>query len=306
MKHPVRTIVIDLILIVLLVGLLIGAGFVEEINNASISLGGISFGINSDAEYMADDSYERGEGSVKAAEVTSLDIAWIAGEVKFVLTDGDTIVIRESSDQRLEENEIVRWKLENGRLSIRYATKSKVFGNMPEKRLTIEIPAIDWQIGYANILTVSANVELPTLNARDLDFDSVSGGLNVSSFVGETVDIDTVSGEVTLRNAVVSGQVSLSAVSGGLDYTGTAGSIETDAVSGDVKLVLTAAPSNIEADSTSGDVTITLPADVAGFDAELDTVSGELSNDFGSQHYGDGSLEIEVDTTSGDLRIKKS
>lgn len=331
MKHPVITIVIDLILIVLLVGLLLGAGFIEEINDASISLGGISLGINADGEYMADDSYERGDGSVNAAEVTSLDIAWMAGEVTFLPTDGDTVTIRESSGKKLEANEVMRWKLEGGRLSIRYATKSKLFENLPEKSLTVEIPASDWQLENIEFQTVSANAELSALNATNFTFDSVSGVLDGDSLVGEVIDvnsvsgevklnkldcdtlsIDSVSGKVTIKEGNVTGSLTVSTVSGDLDFGGNARSVEWDTTSGNSEFKLTASPSRIDADTTSGNVEITLPSDIGGFRAELDSTSGELTCDFDVSHkgdavsYGDSSLEIEVDTTSGDLRIKKS
>lgn len=331
MKHPVIIIVINLILIVVLVGLLLGAGFIEEINDVSISFNGISFGINSDAEYMADDSYERGEGSANASEVTSLDIAWLAGEVKFLPTDGDTITIRESSDEKLEDNEVMRWKVEDGRLSIRYATKSKLFDNMPEKKLTIEIPASDWQIENVEIQTVSANVKLSVLNAKKFGFDSVSGLLDADSLIGESIDVNGMSGEInvnkleceTLSIDGVSGKISIkegnvaksmnvSTVSGNLEFDGIVRSVEWDTTSGNAKFDCTASPSNIEADTTSGDVTITLPADIGGFRAEMDSVSGELKSDFDISReddfarYGDESIEIEMDSTSGNLRIRKA
>lgn len=332
MKNPVRVIVINLVLAVVLIGMLVGATFIDELNSASITLGGISFGFGSDhSAYIADNSYERGEGSVKASEVESLDVAWLSGSVQFVPSSDDTIRIRESCNTDLEEDEIMRWKLENGRLSIRFASKVKVVGNMPEKALTVEIPSSDWQVDYAEIQTVSANAELFGLNAYEFSFDSVSGALDADSIVGEEIDcatvsgsihidklecgsltVDSVSGNTSIKEGNVTELLNAASTSGTLNFTGAVRSVEWDTTSGDAKMIFTAAPKNIEADSTSGDVTITLPEDIGGFKAELDSMSGELTSDFEISHngdyvqYGDRSIMIEMDTLSGDLHIKKA
>lgn len=67
--------------------------------------------------------------------------------------------------------------------------------------------------------------------------------------------------------------------------------------------------SEIEADTTSGDVTLSLPGN-QGFRLEFDTTSGDLdTGNFSLTHQGkqytsgDGSCEIQVETTSGDLTL---
>ncbi len=67
----------------------------------------------------------------------------------------------------------------------------------------------------------------------------------------------------------------------------------------------------LEFDTTSGDLILTLPADHAGFTARLDTASGTFTSELsttatGNIHrVGDGSLQIDMDSTSSDLSIRK-
>lgn len=332
MRNPVSVIVINLILAVLLIGLLVGAMFIQEINDVTIEINGLSFGFSGNDYFLtSDESFEKSsDGSVTASEVTVIDLAWTAGAVNIVSSDSDTIRFSEESRSTLKDEQIMRWKVEDGTLSIRFGTKGGWTRNDPEKTLTIELPA-DWEAETVTIQTVSAGLSVDTLTAADLDFDSVSGGCTANSIAGKTVNlnsvsgivridkidceklsIDNISGEIKLRNAVVRKEVEASTVSGAFGFEGSADVLSVDTTSGNTELAFTAAGSSVEVDSTSGDVTVILPADVSGFRAEIDSTSGEITYDFNVSHrddyieYGDGSLDIEMDATSGDLRIRKA
>lgn len=331
MKNPKRTLIINLVLALLLTGVLIGASFVDKLNDASVVLSGFSFGISDgDGCLTSDESYERGsEGEVSASDLQSLDIGWTAGQVRLVLSEGETVRFYEESGKALEEKQIMRWKSDNGTLRIRFGTKGGLFRNEPEKTLTVELPS-DWIAKSMTLCTVSASLELPSVQATDFNIDTVSGNIRAESVTADTISlnsvsgeiklnklecdrlsVDCVSGEISLQNAAVTAELDGSTVSGSVSFSGSARELSWDTVSGDAEFVFTAAPSSIEIDSTSGDATVTLPADVSGFKAELDATSGDISCDFDVSHrgdyveYGDGALEIEMDSTSGDLKIKK-
>lgn len=331
MKNPRRTLVVNLILAVLLTGLLIGATFVEDLNGTSLKINGLSLGFSSGGDCLtSDESYEkRSEGEVSISDVGSLNIGWTAGKIEIVPTEGDTIRFFEKSEKDLEDKQIMRWKNEDGTLSIRFGTKGGWFRNDPEKTLTIELPA-DLIVDHLTIQTVSADLSLPSVSTSDFSFDTVSGNFFAESIIAVTVDLDGVSGgvrlnkidcdflsidsvsaNVTLPDAFVRKKLDASTVSGEISFEGRADEFSWDTTSGDAELTFTDAGSSIEIDSTSGDATVTLPADTSGFKAEIDSTSGELTSDFDLSHhddyvrYGDGKLEIEMDTASGDLRIKK-
>lgn len=311
MKHPVRNLVVNLVLAVILIGVLIGATLIHGLNDISLEIGGITLGFNDNGSFLTNsDAYERGsEGSVSAAEVKSLDIAWIAGKVNIEVVEGDTISFSEESNASLKESQIMRWNIENGVLSIRFGTNKGFGHNSPEKTLTVKIPAETWQAKKVEISTVSASTDVGSLCADTFRFDSVSGELEIGSLEADQVELSSVSGAFKLSLMSV-GYLSADTVSGDFKFEGTADSMEWDSTSGDAELVITSHVNRIELDTTSGDVTLKLPDGVSGFTAELDSVSGEISCAYDTRQsgdrlsYGDGSIEIKMDSTSGDLKIK--
>ena len=132
-------------------------------------------------------------------------------------------------------------------------------------------------------------------------------------------------------------EVSASSVSGDVDVTGAGGDVRASSVSGDVRLDKLRARS-INATTVSGDVVVhvdeftgtgdlrfnTVSGDVTlevpkGFDADLrmSTVSGKVDSDFqlvvsGSRfsrggvdgRIGNGGRRLDLNTVSGDLRIR--
>ena len=85
--------------------------------------------------------------------------------------------------------------------------------------------------------------------------------------------------------------------------------IESDATSGAVNITTSVLLEAAECDSVSGNITLTIP-EGNGFTAELDTVSGKFNCDLpvvmrgDKRIHGDGSAELEFDTTSADVTVK--
>lgn len=104
--------------------------------------------------------------------------------------------------------------------------------------------------------------------------------------------------------------MSLTTVSGDLSYSGTLDELSCDGVSAKCSVELLSPARQIELDCVSGDLILTLAEDM-GFTASIDSLSGNISTEFdtatrGERHiYGDGSCNIEADTVSGDIIIKK-
>ena len=63
--------------------------------------------------------------------------------------------------------------------------------------------------------------------------------------------------------------------------------------------------------STSGNVTVLLPS-TPGFDAEIDTTSGDFDSAIALKQEGkryscgDGSASLQINTTSGNIRLTES
>ncbi|HEV2680409.1 MAG TPA: DUF4097 family beta strand repeat-containing protein [Rhodanobacter sp.] len=169
--------------------------------------------------------------------------------------------------------------------------------------------------GNIAVNTVSGKARI---NARtpSLKVDSVSGGIELAGHA-EQADLQTVSGEI-LAPALGS-DVKLQTISGRIQVAGGPWrKLTLSTVSGDVQLTGgLAVDGSLGIDSMSGDVQLQLPANTSG-NLHASSFSGNLRSDFGTpkepEHgpgsslevrLGDGRGKINVETFSGDLRVRK-
>lgn len=280
----VARIVIWSVVLVLLVGVFAGAMVLG--GDGIIHLGGYV--------YEDADSYNVGNGEITDT-VTALDVDWIDGSVSIVPTDGDKIIVRE--DYQDDQDELrLRWKVENGKLTVKYRKSGRTTWGKENhgKALTVEVPeALLKGMNEVEISIVSADLLMTDMTARETDIDMVSGDVVISGDFGE-LDIDTVSGDVKLE--------------------GSAKSMDVDGTSATIELLLNQAPATIDVDTVSGNVSLLLPAETTGFEANVDAVSGTVSvhgfDDVTKTkdycRFGDGSVKINVDAVSGNLKIDKN
>ncbi|MBI2397415.1 MAG: DUF4097 family beta strand repeat protein [Xanthomonadales bacterium] len=164
--------------------------------------------------------------------------------------------------------------------------------------------------------SVSGDVAVKATSADKLELSSVSGDLG---FDGEArrIEAETVSGD--LRMSGSSREVTVETVSGNADVHATAvNEFEGSSVSGDIAFDgALAADARLDVESMSGDVNITLPA-ASSARVSAESFSGSLDNEFGLPvedeegpgssmrgKLGDGSATIEIESFSGDVRLRK-
>ena len=169
--------------------------------------------------------------------------------------------------------------------------------------------------GSIEVNTVSGKARV---NARtpSLKVDSVSGGIELAGHA-ERADLQSVSGEILAPSP--GNDVKLQTISGRIQAAGGPWQkLELSTVSGDVQLTGGLIPDGVlNIDSMSGDVQWQLPADTSG-NLHASSFSGDLRSDFGTpkepEHgpgssldvrLGDGRGKINIETFSGDLRIRK-
>lgn len=212
-------------------------------------------------------------GNGTAANVSSIDVEWVNGQVNLEYTDGNEISFQEQTDYDLESNEDVkmRWYLDGTTLKIKYAKSgAKIVDNL-RKTLRVTVPN-GTALQELDVETVSANIDC-TVNARSADFETVSGKINFS-------------------NAVVTSN------------------LKFETVSGDVKYSAQTLPSEIDAETVSGNMLFTLPLN-SSFRVEFDSVSGNFNPDASfagvqtGKFYtvGSGTTLIGAETVSGNLTI---
>ena len=240
-----------------------------------------------------DGSYTGGEIRVPAEGITALDIDWVAGDVKIMVTDGEEIVVTEHADHGIPEEYALQLEADNT-LRIRYS--NDVWGiDMPEKDLTVLLPrTVAENLTAVDLSGVSADFAVDKLTVREsFSFDTTSGKLKteVLTATGAKADVNSVSGDIELD--------------------GSFREVKAGSTSGEIDLMLRNAPAAVEVSTVSGEVDVELPAGT-GFTLDYSTVSGELECDFpltksvdGKYVCGDGACRMEIGTTSGSLSVER-
>lgn len=250
---------------------------------------GFSLGIDGVIGYHYDDrGYQVGNGTTSQT-ITDLTIDWVSGSVTVTQAEGDEIVI--SEDFRGEEESRLRWKVEDGELTVKFCGPSW-FGMDVEgdKNLTVAIPAaMLGNLDEIHVTTVSSTQDI-RVSARELEIDTVSGGVTVMGTY-RSVEMDTVSGNVNFDGAFKEG--------------------DFDGVSAKAKIRMREQADSLDMDTVSGDLTLILPDNTTGFRVNADSISGYVDvRDFTYEcglddKWGDGSMEINVDSVSGKLIVEK-
>jgi len=169
--------------------------------------------------------------------------------------------------------------------------------------------------GNIVVSTVSGKARI---NARTplLKVDSVSGGIELAGHA-EQANLQTVSGDILAP--ALGGRIKLQTISGHIQAGGGPWQkLTLSTVSGDVQLAGgLASDGSLSIDSMSGNVQLQLPANTSGA-IHASSFSGDLRSDFGTpqkpEHgpgstldtrLGSGGGTIDIETFSGDLRIRK-
>lgn len=237
-------------------------------------------------EYEDAEKYQTGNFTYAAADVTEIEIDWIAGEVNVVQVDAETLSVSEKSVAKEEEKRL-HYYLHDGVLNIKFC-KSDFKGSINErdKKLTVEIPSGI----YLDVETVSSPVEVGDVTLSGLTVSNVSGSVNFGKVQADTINVETVSGNIAM------GETSATVL--GLE-----------SISGNIQTTLIKA-TTVDIENTSGNVTIALQANL-GTTLKLSTISGKLSTDLeytqsGSRFnfYGGGANNVHVDLISGNLTVK--
>ena len=114
------------------------------------------------------------------------------------------------------------------------------------------------------------HLELSVPKGARIDAEGVSADLTVTGLEGESLSLETVSGDIEVQAA--SRRVDLSSVSGDVEFKGSAERMKAESVSGD--LILIGVRNDVEASTGSGE--ITLDGGVVE-NGRVETVSGEIS-----------------------------
>ena len=274
--------------------------------------------------YAHADQYTAGSAEITES-VKNLDINWTSGKVTVAHHAENTVLIREDAERELSPDDQMQWWLEGDTLHVQF-TKPGIRWNLPEKRLTVTLPE-GAELENVRIHTTSGDMEIPEIQAGELTLESTSGDIDVTTGTYKTA-VCTTSGDQKIRLRGETGGIAADSTSGSIDLeTGKIIDIEAATTSGGVRVVseeaenvMAASTSGridvslgkvraLEINATSGQVRAALPEE-PGFTARVSTTSGDVtcelpaSKDGDRYVCGDGSAQVEITATSGDVRIE--
>ena len=257
--------------------------------------------------------------------IESLDISWTSGSVKIAYHAESTVTLAETANRSISKDEQLQWKVEGTTLKVEYM-KPGVRINSPSKHLVITLPE-GISLKKVNIGCTSADIEVPSLTADTVILDSTSGDVS-ASVTAPDITAHSTSGDVKLTAGGKVNTLGLSSTSGALSADlDEVSRVSADSTSGKIRIAANMAgqlsahstSGNIhvalkrfdQADigATSGDVTVELPAE-PGFTLKYTPSSGKLNTEIplsgSKENYtcGNGSAQITVDTSSGDLTVR--
>ena len=253
-------------------------------------LSGCSFQTKTNYRYQNGEKYTAGDREI-TEKIETIDIHYMSGDIQFIGSDSDKVTIKETSAKQLDDKRKVHTWVDGTTLYVRYCASAdglEIF-NL-EKHLEITVPE-GVKLGDVRIDVSSGDVE-----ARGFETEN----MNVSLSSGD-LDLDCVAKKYNIKAS--SGRVNLT-------QRGECDDLSIQTSSGEITLNAESfAKADIEA--SSGDVTIYLPEDY-GFTADVDMSSGKLyyehalAKDGDRYICGDGSSQLKLETSSGDINLKVS
>lgn len=279
--------------------------------------------------YTNSEKYSVGDAEI-TDKIENIEIDWPSGSVSVVSHSKDSFQVSEKAKDSISEDLRVHWWLEGTTLHVKFAASgaSLRWFNTGHKELTLTVPEA---LSFDNVVIRAASAEIEAVNlaAETLSVSTASGNMDINC-AANTISLNSASGDIQLDQKDKAGEVSIDTASGRIDanlsrvdtasFESASGKIQVTAASvnsmsakstsGAVSCELEATPSECKLHAVSGEVTLNLPDD-SDFTANISTTSGDFKSDFalkkdGSTYIcGSGSAHIDIETTSGDVEIRK-
>lgn len=302
-KNAVVRIIIFTLLILILSGILVAGIGQFGWEDFSIHIGGTTAGGLSGGVEACEKSFD-------ATQINEIVILWVSGQV--TVSGGDTDSISYETRNNNTEFETV-YKLENGRLSIGFNGKKWNTGKVRSKDLTVTLPQ-NWEGKLLKIEAVSADLTVEKLSdIEQLNIENVSGKNTVQSVVATQLDAETVSGDLNISGEFETIDIEGVSAHCTIDASAVCPkSIDMDTVSGDLTLYLPEGYGfDLNLDGVSKTLNTSLPYEKDGShylsegklgicQIDMDSVSGNISVSVGKidqkscPHLWDGGQLLTV------------
>ncbi len=323
----VAAIICGTILLVTIIGCITGVSIFNSIVKSDIVSNNVSNAMNYafggddtgfDNPFAVNNAY-----SITADGITDISIDWISGSIIVQPYDGTCILIEESAEMAISQDDALRYKLDGNKLTVRFC-KSRSWSGIDSslaninsiiapKALVVSVPRAMLNSDELRIKlnSVSNTNCIENASLKELEIETTSGGIllkNVS--VAEKMDLDTVSGEIDAEGCRAK-ELDACSISGDMYVNGCFETAEFDGTSASVYFSTEESIKQLKAGTVSGDVTLNLPTEL-GFTMDVSTVSGDvydfsttngLARNGNTYTYGDGSMHFDIGTVSGDITV---
>ena len=278
------------------------------------------------------------EYTLDAEDLTELNINWLCGSINVqVGKSKNKIEIVEYTNKRLAKKERLVYETSGNALDIKWedAWFSLSMLNSLEKDLIITVPkSFAKGMTKLNCQATIADIQLKSLRPDEMRLKSVTGTIRGTSIMSLDAEVSTnaaevffdkitceklkmknVSGGFQINQAKIQG-LELKTTSGLINVNGQVETLlKTESVSGNVCVNLAQAPAKSEVYNVSGATQVFLP-DSVGFEAFYSCFTGKFESDYpettekntakkGSIRHGNESSKFFIETTSGNVELKK-
>jgi len=240
-----------------------------------------------------------GSQSVSTAGLTSINIDWVAGHVTVLPYDGNEIMVTESAQRQLRDNERFAVSTSGDTLVIRFTERPQ--RRMPAKQLEVLVPReLGENMTLLKIDTVSGGVSANEIGAERLSVESVSGSVNISGDFARA-DFSSVSGALIFNNAAPRSRVDVDSTSGAINLTGNFDNVDVNNVSGSIAITSSVVPGTLSVNTVSGSTTVTIPNE-GTITVSHSSVSGRFSSEIPVTMQSSGA-QFDFSSVSGGTTI---
>ena len=154
--------------------------------------------------------------------------------------------------------------------------------------------------GTFKIDTVSGSTRLSNISSTAVEVSSTSGSINMSSVNTDYIKMNSISGSAHLTDVNAKTLIS-STTSGDHDLLGVFNNVDIDSISGRVTITSAVVPESLKIGTTSGNITVTVP-DGGAVSVSHSSVSGKLNSDIPIILQGKDP-QFRFSTISGEVKI---
>lgn len=240
---------------------------------------------------------------IMAGDGDTIDL-WLHGTVHTGQADAVPALAAERSGEvlkiSLERRDGRKWVLGfySSDLILQIRVPQQYRGALAVDTSSGDVEISDQILSELSVESSSGDIRLSSVQATEIALESSSGDQTVEGMTAESSSLTSSSGEIRVKDLHGGARAESSSGDITLRYSKFNADLEVRSSSGDVGLYLTeSAGFRVEARASSGDIDSAFPVTLSGAD-------GESRRNRLSGTVGDGTHQVSVQTSSGDITIR--